>query len=71
MVEYKQIIRFYKKGAVTMFEEDEVISTDDISEFFYHKLIEKGYVPVRKEMQDIADIAFEYLVGLGVIIEED
>ncbi|MGR6012482.1 YozD family protein [Bacillus paranthracis] len=46
-----------------------VIDTEEIAEFFYEQLIERGYVPKREEIEDLADITFEYLLEKCMIDE--
>lgn len=40
-----------------------VIDTDEIEEFLLYELVQKGYAPGKREVEDIADILFEYLVN--------
>lgn len=46
------------------------IDTEEIAEFFFHELIKRGYVPSEEELEEIADITFEYLVDKSIIDEE-
>lgn len=46
-----------------------VIDSDDIANFFYKKLINSGFVPTEEETLLIADIAFDYLLSVGIIEE--
>lgn len=52
-----------------MKEIEVVIDTEEIAEFFYEQLIERGYVPKREEFEDLADITFEYLLEKCMIDE--
>ena len=52
-----------------MKEIEVVIDTEEIAEFFYEQLIERGYVPKREENEDLADITFEYLLEKCMIDE--
>ncbi|WP_458413635.1 YozD family protein [Schinkia sp. CFF1] len=48
-----------------------MIDSDDIANFFYEKLIESGFIPTEDETLLIADIAFDYLLSVGIIEEID
>ncbi len=48
-----------------------VIDSDDIAKFFYERLIQSGFVPSEEETLIIADIAFDYLLTIGIIEEID
>ncbi|MDM5154849.1 YozD family protein [Bacillus sp. DX1.1] len=52
-----------------MKEIEVVIDTEEIAEFFYEQLIARGYVPKREEIEDLADITFEYLLEKCMIDE--
>ncbi|ABS22002.1 YozD family protein [Bacillus cytotoxicus] len=52
-----------------MKEIEVVIDTEEIAEFFYEQLIERGYVPKQEEIEDLADITFEYLLEKCMIDE--
>ncbi|MEH7462616.1 YozD family protein [Bacillus thuringiensis] len=52
-----------------MKEIEVVIDTEEIAEFFYEQLIVRGYVPKREEIEDLADIAFDYLLEKCMIDE--
>lgn len=47
-----------------------VIDTEEIAEFFYRELIRRGFVPSRIELEEIADITFDYLIEKCIIDEE-
>jgi hypothetical protein len=47
-----------------------IIDTEEIAEFFFQELVKRGYVPKEEELQDIADITFEYLLEKCIIDEE-
>ncbi|MDF0725668.1 YozD family protein [Cytobacillus sp. S13-E01] len=53
-----------------MKEIEVVIDTEEIAEFFYNELIKRGYVPTEEEIDQIADITFEYLLEKSIIDEE-
>lgn len=46
-----------------------VIDTEEIAEFFYNQLIRRGYVPELEEMEELADITFDYLLEKCMIDE--
>jgi hypothetical protein len=46
------------------------IDTEEIAEFFFHELLKRGYVPTEEELEEMADITFEYLVEKSIIDEE-
>ncbi|MGM0751139.1 MAG: YozD family protein [Bacillota bacterium] len=46
------------------------IDTEEIAEFFMKELIQRGYVPSEDELEEIADITFEYLIAKCIIDEE-
>jgi YozD-like protein len=48
-----------------------VIDTEEIAEFFYQQLIQRGYVPEEEEIEELADITFEYLLEKCMIDEID
>jgi hypothetical protein len=47
-----------------------IIDTDEIAEFFFQELLKRGYVPLEGELDDLADITFEYLIEKCIIDEE-
>jgi hypothetical protein len=47
-----------------------IIDTDEIAEFFFQELLKRGYIPSEDEMDDLADITFEYLLEKCIIDEE-
>lgn len=53
-----------------MREIEVIIDTDEIAEFFYRELVKRGYVPLEGELDDLADITFEYLLDKCIIDEE-
>ncbi|MGG3737069.1 YozD family protein [Aeribacillus pallidus] len=53
-----------------MREMDVYIDTEEIAEFFFRHLTERGYVPSEEELAEIADITFEYLIEKCIIDEE-
>ncbi|WP_088041942.1 YozD family protein [Bacillus sp. EAC] len=54
-----------------MKEIEVVIDTEEIAEFFYQQLIQRGYVPEEEEIEELADITFEYLLEKCMIDEID
>jgi hypothetical protein len=46
------------------------IDTEEIEEFFFHQLVKRGYVPTEEELEELADITFEYLIEKSIIDEE-
>jgi hypothetical protein len=46
------------------------IDTEEIAEFFFQELVRRGYVPTEEELEEIADITFEYLLEKCIIDEE-
>ncbi|WP_082193158.1 YozD family protein [Bacillus rubiinfantis] len=46
------------------------IDTEEIAEFFFQELVRRGYVPNAEELEEIADITFEYLIEKSIIDEE-
>lgn len=54
-----------------MLREIEVfIDTEEIAEFFFQELIKRGYAPNEEEVEEIADITFDYLIAKSIIDEE-
>ena len=53
-----------------MKEIEVIIDTDEIAEFFFQELLKRGYIPSEDEMDDLADITFEYLLEKCLIDEE-
>lgn len=53
-----------------MKEIEVIIDTDEIAEFFFQELLKRGYIPSEDEMDDLADITFEYLLEKCIIDEE-
>jgi hypothetical protein len=47
-----------------------IIDTEEIAEFFYQQLIRRGYVPTQEELEELADITFDYLLEKCIIDEE-
>jgi hypothetical protein len=47
------------------------IDTEEIAEFFFQELVRRGYVPTEEELEEIADITFEYLLEKCIIDEEE
>lgn len=53
-----------------MKEIEVVIDTEEIAEFFYNELLKRGYAPTEDEVEELADITFEYLLEKCIIDEE-
>lgn len=53
-----------------MKEIEVIIDTEEIAEFFYDELIKRGYAPSELEIDELADITFEYLLSKSIIDEE-
>ena len=64
-----RVIHFYKGGDAVR-EVEVIIDTDEIAEFFFQELLKRGYVPLEGELDDLADITFEYLIEKCIIDEE-
>lgn len=61
---------FFLKGAICLKEIDVVIDTEEIAQFFFRELLKRGYVPTEGEIEELADITFEYLLDKCIIDEE-
>lgn len=48
-----------------------IVDTELIAQFFYGQLLKLGYTPTENEVDDIAEITFDYLVELGIVEEEE
>lgn len=46
-----------------------IIDTEEIAEFFYQQLIRRGFVPTQEELEELADITFDYLLEKCIIDE--
>jgi hypothetical protein len=58
------------KGGDSVKEIEVFIDTEEIAEFFFQELVKRGYVPTEEELEEMADITFEYLLE-KCIIDED
>jgi hypothetical protein len=67
---FKECHTFSTKGAVLMREMEVIIDTEEIADFFFHELAKRGYVPTEEELDELADITFEYLLKKCIIDEE-
>ncbi len=47
------------------------IDTEEIAEFFLKELVQRGFVPSEEELEEIADITFEYLIAKCIIDEDE
>ncbi len=54
-----------------MREIEVVIDTEEIADFFFKELTKRGYVPSVEELEEIADITFDYLLDKCIIDEEE
>lgn len=57
-------------GSSHLKEIEVMIDTDEIAEFFFRQLVKRGYVPSERELDDLADITFDYLLEKNIIEEE-
>jgi hypothetical protein len=48
---------------------DMIVDTEEIENYLYVKLAERGYAPGQSEVQDLADIFFDYLLDKRIIGE--
>ncbi|MBS4190893.1 YozD family protein [Bacillus sp. FJAT-49705] len=53
-----------------MKEIEVIIDTEEIAEFFFHELTRRGFVPTEGELEELADITFDYLLQKCIIDEE-
>ncbi|MEI5907321.1 YozD family protein [Bacillus spongiae] len=53
-----------------MREIEVIIDTEEIAAFFLKELVYRGYVPSEVELEELADITFEYLIEKCIIDEE-
>lgn len=58
------------KGGDAVREIEVFIDTEEIAEFFFHELTKRGYVPAEGEIEELADITFDYLLQKCIIDEE-
>jgi hypothetical protein len=58
------------KGGDQMREIEVFIDTEEIADFFMKELVQRGYVPSEDELEELADITFEYLIAKCIIDEE-
>ncbi|OCA90826.1 YozD family protein [Bacillus sp. FJAT-27225] len=54
-----------------MGEIEVIIDTEEIAEFFFHELVKRGYTPTEEELEELADITFEFLLEKSIIDEEN
>ncbi|AKM18869.1 hypothetical protein GARCT_01581 [Geobacillus sp. 12AMOR1] len=59
-----------KGGRDGVKEIEVIIDTEEIAEFFYQQLIRRGFVPTQEELEELADITFDYLLEKCIIDEE-
>lgn len=65
-----ELIHFLVKGGDAVREIEVIIDTDEIAEFFFQELLKRGYIPSEDEVDDLADITFDYLLEKCIIDEE-
>lgn len=66
---FKDVHKPLKRGDIVK-EIEVVIDTEEIAEFFYNELVRRGYVPAESEIEELADIMFDYLLEKCIIDEE-
>jgi ERCC4-type nuclease len=59
-----------QRGRDVVKEIEVIIDTEEIAEFFYRELIRRGFVPTQTELEELADITFDYLLEKCIIDEE-
>jgi hypothetical protein len=47
------------------------VDTEEIAEFFFHKLLERGLVVKEEDLEAIADVTFDWLLDKNIIDEEE
>ena len=52
-----------------MIEQNGVIDAEEIEEYIYSHLVKRGYAPASEEIEELADIFFDYLLEKGVLKE--
>ncbi len=52
-----------------MKEIEVIIDTDELAEFIYEQLLLRGYVPSDEEVEEVADVVFDYLLSRHVVEE--
>ncbi|MBM7661883.1 hypothetical protein JOC85_002690 [Bacillus mesophilus] len=52
-----------------MKEIEVVIDTEELAEFIYEQLLLRGYVPSDEEVEEVADVVFDYLLTKQVVEE--
>lgn len=60
----------FTKGGSAMKEMEVVINTGEIADYFFTELIRRGYVPDEDEVQELADIMFDFLIDKRIIDED-
>lgn len=58
------------KGGDAVREIEVFIDTDEIADFFFKELVRRGYAPADGDVEELADITFEYLLAKSIIDEE-
>jgi hypothetical protein len=44
-----------------------MIDTDEMKEYIFRELVQRGYAPTEEEAEELADICFDYLLDVGAI----
>jgi KaiC/GvpD/RAD55 family RecA-like ATPase len=57
------------KGGYNMKEVEVVIDTEEMSEYIYQQLMNRGYVPKEEEVDELADIVFDFLLTKQIVEE--
>ena len=47
------------------------VDEEELSDYFFTKLVQRGYVPRQEETDDIAEIMFDWLLEIGLIDLKD
>lgn len=51
--------------------ENIVVNTDEIERFLFKELTKRGFVPSSKELIEISDILFDYLIYKEIVKEDN
>ncbi|WLR43328.1 YozD family protein [Bacillus carboniphilus] len=46
------------------------IDTEEIAHYLFNQLVQRGYAPQQEEVDEVADVLFDYLIEKCVIDEE-
>ncbi len=50
---------------------DVVIDTEEIANYLYTHLAKRGYAPGQEEVEELADIFFDYLIDKEIIEDDE